>query len=139
MHLINTKPQDIFQSLADPTRVRIMRLLAMSGGEICLCELVDSLLEPQYNLSKHLKILRQSGMLTAEKDGRWIYHRLVQGFPFLELLYQLLKSLPDNEGVYAADLARFEQRLCLREAGRCRVGIQTATLADGVSDVHHPA
>lgn len=106
-----------------------MRLLAVTGQETCLCELVDSLLEPQYNLSKHLKIIRQAGLLTAEKEGRWIYHRLVQGFPFLESLYQVLRTLPDTEGIYAEDLARFEQRLCLREDGRCRVGIQNPALA----------
>jgi len=72
-----------------------MRLLAMTGEETCLCELVDSLLEPQYKLSRHLKIIRQAGLLTAEKEGRWVYHRLVQGIQFLEPLYQMLKALPD--------------------------------------------
>ncbi|MHB9021265.1 MAG: ArsR/SmtB family transcription factor [Halothiobacillus sp.] len=131
MHLINIQPQDIFQSLADPTRVRIMRLLAMTGEETCLCELVDSLLEPQYKLSRHLKIIRQAGLLTAEKEGRWVYHRLVQEVLFLEPLYQMLKTLPDNDGIFAADLARFRERMCLREDGRCRVGIQNPELAEG--------
>jgi ArsR family transcriptional regulator len=79
MHTINVKPQDIFQALADPIRIRIIRLLAQTGEETCLCELVDSLLEPQYKLSRHVKILRQAGLLSAEKEGRWIYHRLVRG------------------------------------------------------------
>lgn len=131
MHLINIQPQEVFQSLADPTRVRIMRLLAVTGEETCLCELVDSLLEPQYKLSKHLKIIRQAGLLTAEKDGRWVYHRLVQGVQFLEPLYQVLKELPDNNGIYTADLARFRERMCLRKDGRCRVGSQNTKLIAG--------
>ena len=63
MHSINIKPQEIFQALADPTRIRIVHLLAHTGEEACLCELVDSLMEPQYKLSRHLKILRQAGLL----------------------------------------------------------------------------
>ncbi|TCV77494.1 ArsR/SmtB family transcription factor [Sulfurirhabdus autotrophica] len=131
MHLINIQPQEVFQSLADQTRVRIMRLLAVTGEETCLCELVDSLLEPQYKLSKHLKIIRQAGLLTSEKEGRWVYHRLVQGIQFLETLYQVLKELPDNNGIYTADLARFRERMCLREDGRCRVGSQNTELTTG--------
>ncbi len=131
MHIVNIQPQDIFQALADPTRIRIMHLLTMTGEEACLCELVDSLLEPQYKLSRHLKILRQAGLLTAEKEGRWVYHRLVQGIRYLEPLYQMLEALPDSDGVFAADQARFRERMCLREGGRCRVGIQNPELAVG--------
>lgn len=129
MHSINIKPQEIFQALADPTRIRILRLLAHTGEEACLCELVDSLMEPQYKLSRHLKILRQSGLLSAVKDGRWVYHRLVSGVSHLDSLYDMLKALPDSDGLFANDLLNFQNRMCLREDGRCRVGIQTRTLA----------
>jgi len=40
MHLITVKPEEVFQALADRTRIRIMRLLVDTGEEICLCELV---------------------------------------------------------------------------------------------------
>lgn len=128
MHTVNVKPQEIFQALADPTRVRIIRLLAETGEEACLCELVDSLLEPQYKLSRHVKTLRQAGLLSAEKEGRWVYHRLVRGVPYLELAYDMLRALPDVDGLFAQDLRNFRERMCLREGGRCRVGIQTASL-----------
>ena len=72
MHLITVKPEQVFQALADRTRIRIMRLLVDTGEEICLCELVDSLQELQYKLSRHLKTLRQAGLLSAIKDGRWL-------------------------------------------------------------------
>ena len=108
-----------------------MRLFTMTGEEACLCELVDSLLEPQYKLSRHLKILKQAGLLTAEKEGRWVYHRLVQEIQYLVPLYQMLEALPDSDGVFAADLARFRERMCLREGGCCRVGIQNPELAVG--------
>lgn len=131
MHAINVPSALVFQALADPTRIRILRVLAASAEEACLCELVDSLLEPQYNLSRHLKILRQAGLLSAQKDGRFVYHRLVLGIDHLTKLYAVLRALPDDRAKFAADLRRFRARMRLRESGRCRIGIQTASLAGG--------
>lgn len=128
MHIIQVEPQVVFQALADPIRIRIIRLLAETGEEACLCELVDSLLEPQYKLSRHVKVLRQAGLLAAEKDGRWVYHRLVRGVDYLDIAYDLLRALPDSEGLFVRDLQNFHNRICLREDGRCRIGIQTASL-----------
>jgi len=65
MHSITIQPEKIFQSLADETRLRIIRLMVATAEESCLCELVDSLLEPSYKLSRHLKILRQAGLLSS--------------------------------------------------------------------------
>ena len=131
MHTINVKPPEVFQALADSTRIRIVRLLAETREEACLCELVDSLLEPQYKLSRHVKVLRQAGLLSAEKEGRWVYHRLVEGIPYLDRVHEALKALPDVDGSFARDLENFRGRMCLREAGRCRIGIQTPELAAG--------
>ena len=128
MHAINVPSAAVFQALADPTRIRILRLLAVSREEACLCEFVDSLLEPQYKLSRHLKVLRQTGLLSAEKDGRFVYHRLVPGVDLLTKLYAVLRALPDDRAKFATDLRRFKARIRLREAGRCRIGIQVASL-----------
>ena len=131
MHSVNIKPSEVFQALADPTRIRIVRLLAETREEACLCELVDSLQEPQYKLSRHIKMLRQAGLLTTEKEGRWVYHRLVEGIPYLDRMHEALKALPDVDGLFARDLENFRRRMYLREAGRCRIGIQTPELAAG--------
>ena len=129
MHSVIIDVPEVFQALSDPTRLRMVRLLAITKEESCLCELVDSLAEPQYKLSRHLKILRQSGLLTAEKEGRWVYHRLVSGRPYLTRLWGTIRLMPDANGEFAADLGRFRKRMRLREDGRCRVGIQTPALA----------
>ena len=129
MHVVNIQPELVFQALADATRVRILRVLGASRGEGCLCELVDSLLEPQYKLSRHIKILRQAGLLTAAKEGRFVYHRPVLRPVHLEKLYDTIRALPDAQGAFAADLRRFRNRMRLRESGRCRIGIQTGPLA----------
>ena len=128
MHVVNIKPEVVFQALADPTRIRVLRVLTASREEACLCELVDSLLEPQYKLSRHLKVLRQVGLLAAEKEGRFVYHQLVTRHAHLRPLYAAIRALPDGDGAFAADQHRFKARMRLRQAGRCRVGIQTRSL-----------
>jgi len=61
--------------------------MMVTGDESRLCERVDNLLEPSYKLSRHLKILRQAGLLLSQKEGRWVYHRLVMKPAYFELLY----------------------------------------------------
>ena len=128
MQILEVSIENTFQALSDPTRLRVVRLLAVSQEEACLCELVDSLLEPQYKLSRHLKILRQSGILEAQKDGRWVYHRLVSGPDHLLALFDVIEALPDPKRGYRDDLKRFKERLTHREDGRCRVGVLTEAL-----------
>jgi len=128
MQLIKVPTEQIFQALSDSTRLRVVRLLAVTDEEACLCELVDSLQETQYKLSRHLKILRQAGLLGVEKDGRWVYHRLVARPDYLSDLFALIAALPDPNGEYRSDLKRFKQRLKRRDDGRCRVGVLTDAL-----------
>lgn len=120
MHLVTVEPEEIFRALADPARIRIVRLLATTAEESCLCELTAILQEPQSKLSRHLKTLRHAGLLTAAKDGRWLYHRLVTDSPALQHLSDLIRLIPDKYGVFSCDLARFNERMVLRGGGRCR-------------------
>ncbi len=128
MHILTITPETLFQALSDSTRLRIIRLLAVTDEEICLCELVDVLLEPQYKLSRHLKVLRQAGLLSSQKEGRWVYHRLTAEPDYLQQLYALIRSLPDPDNAYSTDLKHFKNRMAFREEGRCRVGILSADL-----------
>lgn len=120
VHVVAINSQDLFQALSDYTRVRIIRLLAVIEREACSCEMSESLNEPEYKISKHLKILRQSGLLSAEKEGRWIYHKIVKQPPYLNLLIDLVKSLPDNDNIFAMDQKRFNNFFPLRKNGRCK-------------------
>lgn len=129
MHIVNISAPLIFQSLADETRLRILKLFVTTKEEACLCELVDALHEPSYKLSKHLKLLKQAGLLSAEKDGKWVYHRLVSSPGFLRKLYAAIEALSDEKNQFTKDLKRFQRRLSLREDGKCRVGIQVSEFA----------
>ena len=126
IHVVRVQPEMLFQALADATRLRILRLLAVTGEESCLCELVDSLREPKYSLSRHLKVLRQAGLVTAEREGRFVYHRLVSTPEHLTILGELIRAVPDPHGTYRTDLKHFRARMRLRQGGRCHTGVQGA-------------
>ena len=64
----------IFKALADETRLKIMRLIA--SNELCACHILENFDITQPTLSYHMKILVDSGLVTAEKKGSWIYYRV---------------------------------------------------------------
>ncbi|MDO8137123.1 MAG: metalloregulator ArsR/SmtB family transcription factor [Candidatus Brocadiales bacterium] len=116
---------EVFKALADPTRLRILYLLAYAGKELCVCEFVDSLEEPQYNVSRHLRVLRQAGLLKERKEGRWVYYSLSQDrSSFKDSLLKLVRSISIDK----KDVERLKERLCIRVKGRCVLGIQKGHL-----------
>jgi ArsR family transcriptional regulator len=66
---------EIFKSLGDPTRLRIVKLLAQHG-EVCVCKIVDELEMNQPAVSFHMAKLKQVGLLNARKEGQWIHYSL---------------------------------------------------------------
>jgi ArsR family transcriptional regulator len=70
----------ILKSLADPTRLRLVSMVAAhEGGEACVCDLTDPLDLTQPTISHHLRILVDAGIFTRDKRGKWAYYRLVPG------------------------------------------------------------
>jgi ArsR family transcriptional regulator, arsenate/arsenite/antimonite-responsive transcriptional repressor len=67
---------EIFRSLADPHRVKIVNLLATRGEPVCACELIEPLGLGQPTVSHHLKKLTDSGLLEREQRGKWAYFSL---------------------------------------------------------------
>ena len=65
----------LFRALADPTRLRLLNLMA--DREICVCYFVEILRISQPKISRHLAYLRKAGIVSARRDGKWIHYRLV--------------------------------------------------------------
>ena len=63
-----------FHALSDPTRLQLVELLR--SGERCVCELTDSLDAAQSRLSFHLRVLKEAGLVSDRREGRWVYYRL---------------------------------------------------------------
>jgi len=68
------KTARLFHALSDNTRLEIMDMLR--NGECCVCELQDELRAAQSRLSFHLKVLKDAGLITDRKEGRWVYYAI---------------------------------------------------------------
>lgn len=68
----------VFKALADPIRLRLLSLIAShAGGEACVCDLTPNVNVSEPTVSHHLKVLRDSGLVTSERRASWVYYRLV--------------------------------------------------------------
>jgi DNA-binding transcriptional ArsR family regulator len=65
---------DVTKALADGSRLRV--LMALGGGELCVCQIVELLQLAPSTVSKHMSILRQARLVESRKEGRWMYYRL---------------------------------------------------------------
>lgn len=65
----------VARALADPLRRRIIDLLGRE--QLCTCHLVDELAATQTNVSNHLRVLREAGLIASAQAGRYTYHRLL--------------------------------------------------------------
>ena len=66
----------LFRGFADPTRLRIMNVLA--AGELCVCDIVELLELPQPTISRHLAYLRRMGLLEATREWKFAHYRLAE-------------------------------------------------------------
>lgn len=98
--------EDFTKALSDQTRLRIVVLLA-SGEERCVCELTQALELTQPKISRHLAILRESGLLQDRKAGLWVYYRLHPDLPaWASDSVRCLQHGAASESLYQTDVAR---------------------------------
>ena len=96
----------LFQALADPTRLRILALLR--AMELSVGELAQLLGQSQPRVSRHVRILSDSGLVGRRKEGSWVYLQLAEA-ERTESLFQLSNDIdPDAEQLFAADAARLD-------------------------------
>jgi ArsR family transcriptional regulator len=67
-----------FKALGDPVRLRLLSLIAARAGEeVCVCELTDAFTVSGPTISHHLKVLREAGLVDAQRRGTWVYYRAI--------------------------------------------------------------
>ena len=92
----------LFHALSDPIRIDVLELLA--HGERCVCELTDELRMAQSKLSWHLKTLKDAGLVTDRREGRWSYYTLERdAFEEAEQALAVLKPKARRLAVRAAE------------------------------------
>ena len=67
---------EIAKALGDPIRMRIIDALRRQDDRVCVCELEPLFEVSQPTLSHHLKVLREAGIVTSEREGVWAYYRV---------------------------------------------------------------
>ena len=72
-----SRAAQLFHALSDETRLGIIQKL--QGGEQCVCDLQEGLEAAQSRLSFHLRVLKEAGLVTDRKDGRWSYYSIAPG------------------------------------------------------------
>lgn len=80
---------EIFKTLSDETRLRILKLL--EHGELCVCDIVAALDMIQPRVSFHLGVLKDAGFIKDRKQGKWVHYRIDTSDIFKRLL--LLSTL----------------------------------------------
>ena len=114
-------------ALSDPVRLRIVALLQHAGKELCVCEFVDALEVPQYQISRSLKLLERARLVISRPEGKWVYYALPSDpDEFRQALLRAAASLPDT--IIAKDARELARRLKLREDGKCLSGVRQVHL-----------
>ncbi len=101
----------LFKTLSEPVRLRIVYLL-LESGELCVCDLVDTLGLSQSVVSRHLAYLRNNGLVFTRREGVWVYYRIVQDC--CEPLFEHIRQCGTANDEMRMDLVR------LTEAGQSR-------------------
>jgi ArsR family transcriptional regulator len=101
-------------ALADPTRLRLLNLIA--GHEVCVCYLVEVLGLSQPKISRHLAYLRKAGVVAARREGKWMHYRVErpQDQAAASILSAVLDSLKIDPPMQA-DVARLTRACCQPE------------------------
>lgn len=87
---------DQFKLLGDPTRTRLLYAL-LEAGELCVCDLAETVGVPESSVSHALRLLRTAGIVRNRRDGRVIYYSLDDSHVRL-LLDLSLEHLRHGEG-----------------------------------------
>ena len=95
---------ELFHALSDETRLAIVQRLR--SGERCVCDLTDLLDAAQSRLSFHLKVLKDAGLVTDRKEGRWVHYSLNR-----DAFHEIQELL--------GDMKPSTRRLTVRDDGCC--------------------
>jgi ArsR family transcriptional regulator len=113
------QPEKLFSLMSDPTRLRALMLI-QAEGELCVCELTWALEASQPKVSRHLALMRESGLVEARREGTWMFYRLSPGLPdwVTDLMASARERLAGLDA-FAEDRGRLGAMRDRPEARRC--------------------
>lgn len=107
-----TELETLFLALADGTRLRLLNL--MRENEVCVCVFTEILAESQPKISRHLAYLRNAGIVSARRDGKWMHYKIV--IPEERIAAQILRNTLESIKANALMRADFEKMLTVCDA-----------------------
>ena len=110
----------LFKALSDSTRLRML-LLLLNNGELCVCDLMESLEIPQSTASRHLALLRNAGLVDGERHGTWMYYRLVENQTLGSTLLAGVKQHCSGLETAIKDQQRCLEFLRSKNSSPCRI------------------
>lgn len=110
-------PEELFSLLSDETRLRCSMLLKKEG-ELCVCEINQIIGGIQPKISRHLALMRQSGLVLDERRGQWVYYKISPSLPDWAkcIVESSLENLSKKEP-YLSDIKRLK---ALKKANICK-------------------
>ena len=128
---------DLFQALADPSRLRIVALLR--SMELSVGELAQVLGQSQPRVSRHVKILADSGLIDRHKEGSWVFLALTDGRITAALANLIDQCLdPDSRALLDADAVRLAEVRADRAEAAARYFAAHAEAWDSIRSLHVP-
>lgn len=110
---------DIFKSLADETRLRLL-LLLQNRSELCVCDLMQALDMKQSTVSRHLAYLKKNGWIQDRRGGVWMYYSLRNDLsPLLQAELVLIISTLSMTETHRTDQARLTSYLETKDTTTC--------------------
>jgi ArsR family transcriptional regulator len=101
--------EGLFKAFADRTRLRILGLLLT--GEVCVCDIHESLDIPQPKASRHLAYLRRMGLVESRRDGLWMHYRLGKlSDPVLAAMVDAVRHALTHLDTVRRDAGRLQKR-----------------------------
>ncbi|MDP3174329.1 MAG: metalloregulator ArsR/SmtB family transcription factor [Phenylobacterium sp.] len=107
MALTMDQAVDVLRAVGEPTRLRILALLAHE--ELAVLELGRVLDQSQPRVSRHLKLLAEAGLVERFPDGAWVFYRLVASGEARELVAETLSRIDPADPVLSADIERLQR------------------------------
>jgi DNA-binding transcriptional ArsR family regulator len=99
----------VMKAVADPTRVRVLKML--EGGELCVCQVIAVLALSPSTVSRHLSLLKSAGLVLDRKEKKWVHYSLDRASddPYVAGMLRELSSWLDRDPVIARDRARLAE------------------------------
>ena len=105
-------------AISDPGRLRV--LMALRGRSLCVCQLTELLALAPSTVSKHMSVLKQAGLVTEKKVGRWVYHELCDCECSCRPVIEWVQSQLARDQQIVEDRRRLKEILAMDPEELCR-------------------